>query len=370
MDQTPNWHDTGIDDDKPYAQPHPIIPLEPLTPEEAMDIHMARVREEESAWTERSHKSRLSWWLEWCEKEDITNLNDLTGRDILRYRDWRRMQNGKNPDDVPISKQTLKSALDTLRVYLQHAAEGNGVHPMLPQQIDPPTLSKGDHARDVMLDADRSEDVLEYLRKYEYCSLTHVVVELLWHSGARMGGIRSLDVDDCHLGDDPYLELNHRPETDTPLKNETDGERPVAISDGIARLLRDWRDDRRPDVEDEYGREPLLTTTRGRVSRTTIRNHTYWATRPCHYNGGECPHDRDLDECEATQRKQYASTCPGSVSPHALRRGAITHWLDRDWQREHVSERANVSERVIEEHYDEREDLRKMEQRRQNLDRI
>lgn len=369
MSNTHNWQDSGTDPDDPYSQPHPQIPLEELSPQEALDIHLGRLREDSADWTENSHKSRLKWWLRWCEQEDIDDLTDVTGRDILRYRDWRRMQNGKDPEDVPIARSTLKTNLDTLRVYLRHAVEANGVHPILPEQIDPPTLSKEDRAREVYLGGDRAEDVLEYLRKYEYCSLTHVIAEVLWHTGVRMGALRSLDLDDCHLGDTPYLDLQHRPKADTPLKNKADGERPVAISDGVGRLLRDWRDNQRPDVGDEYGREPLVTTTHGRISRTTIRNHIYWVTRPC-FDANECPHDKDPETCNAAARKQMASQCPGSVSPHAIRRGAITHWLDNDWERTHVSERANVSEKVIEEHYDQRSDLRKMEQRRRNLDNI
>ena len=364
----PHWTDEGTEPNDAYRQPHPPRRLETMSPQEAMDIHMARVREEGANWTERSHKSRLSWWLQWCEMQDIDDLTEVTGRDILQYRDWRRQQNGKDPEDVPISAATLKTNLDTLRVYLKHAANANGVHPMLPDQIDPPTLCKDDHARDVHLDAERAETILEHLRKYQYCSLTHIIAELLWHSGCRMGGIRALDVEDCELGENPYLELVHRPDSDTPLKNKSDGERPVAISDGIARLIDDWMDEQRPDGEDEYGREALLTTTHGRVSRNTIRTHIYAVTRPC--TVGDCPHDRDPDECKANQRMQWASQCPGSVSPHAVRRGALTHWLDSDWQREHVSERANVSERVLENHYDQRTEIRKMEQRRDNLDRL
>lgn len=367
-DSNPYQHGRGTDPDNPYQQPHPGVPLEPLDPEEAYEIHLARMREDAADWTIQSHESRLKWWLQWCELQDIDELNDLTGRDIIRYRDWRRNQNAKNPENVPISSSTLKTNIDTLRVYLQHAAEAGGVHPMLAEQIDPPSLSDEDQARDVMLDAERAETVLEHLRKYKYCTLTHVCTEILWHTGMRMGASRSLDLGDCNLDEEsPYLELHHRPERDTPLKNKSDGERPVAISKGVARLLRDWRDDKRPDVEDEHGREALLTTVNGRVARTTIRNNVYSVSRPCVVDD-ECPHDRDPDSCDAAQRKQWACKCPGSVSPHAVRRGAITHWLDSDWRRSHVSERANVSEDVIEEHYDQRQEIRKMEQRRQHLD--
>lgn len=366
----PYQNEQNHDPNNPYGQPHPGVPLESLDPEEALEIHIARMREDASDWTIQSHQSRLDWWIQWCELKDIEDLNDLTGRDIIRYRDWRRNQNAKNPENVPISSSTLKTNIDTLRVYLRHAAEAGGVHPMLPEQIDPPTLSDEDQARDVMLDADRAEDVLEYLRKYEYCTLTHVIVEILWHSGMRMGAARSLDIEDCELDDDnPYLHLHHRADSDTPLKNKSAGERPVAISSGVSRLLKDWVDNQRPDTEDDYGRQALLTTQQGRISRTTIRNHVYAITRPCEV-GEECPHDREPETCEATGRKQWASKCPGSVSPHAVRRGAITHWLDSDWRRAHVSERANVSEAVIEDHYDQRAEIRKMEQRRQHLDDI
>lgn len=362
--------DNPYDDDIPdaYRQSHPPVQLQEMSPQEALDIHLNRVREEHATWTRDSHESRLSWFIEWCRLEDIDDLNDLTGRDILRFRDWRRQQNKKDPDDVPIARSTLKAALDTLRVFLKNAARANGVHPWLPHQIDPPTLSKED-ARDIHISADRAHEILEYQRKYEYCEFQHICFEVIWHTGMRMGAARSLDLSDCNLGDDPYLELEHEPDEDTPLKNGVDGERPVAISDNIARLLRDWRDDKRPDVEDEYGREPLLATNHGRASRTTIRNAIYACTRPCKY-GDECPHDREPAECEPAKNKNRACLCPGSVSPHPIRRSAITHWLDRDWRRAHVSERADVSEKIIEEHYDEREDIRKMEQRRQNLDRL
>ena len=94
----------------------------------------------------------------------------------------------------------------------------------------------------------------------------------------------------------------------------------------------------------------------------------YRWTRPCAH-GKECPHDRDPDDCEANVRSA-ASKCPSSVSPHAIRHGSITHSLNSEIPDKVVSDRANVSPQVIEQHYDRRTEREKMEQRRDYLDNL
>jgi hypothetical protein len=119
---------------------------------------------------------------------------------------------------------------------------------------------------------------------------------------------------------------------------------------------------------DDHGRRPLLTTVYGRPALSTVAQYSYRSSQPCAY-GKECPHDRDPDDCDATVAGSE-SLCPSSVSPHAIRRGAITHHLNSDVPETAVGDRANVSQGVLEKHYDQRSKRDKMEQRREHLDDV
>lgn len=153
----------------------------------------------------------------------------------------------------------------------------------------------------------------------------------------------------------------------TPLKNGEPAERYVAIKPDTVDLLDDWIAENRPEVTDSNGREPLITTAQGRVSRACVRDTMYRITRPCHY-GEECPHSREPEDCEAViGRQKSASKCPSSRSPHPVRRGSITRHLSDDVPEKVVSDRCDVSQEVLEKHYDQRSEERKVEQRREYL---
>ena len=218
-----------------------------------------------------------------------------------------------------------------------------------------------------MLESDRADEVLEYLAKYGYASRPHVAVALMWHTLMQVGAIHSLDVED-YDPESQSIAVVHRPETGTTIKNGENGERLVALSNEVCQLLDDWIADKRPEGEDEFGCRPLLSTSKARAHRTTLRGDCYRATRPC-VVAGDCPHDRDIETCEAIT---YTAPfdCPSSVSPHALRRGGITHHLNNEVPKDVVGDRANVTREVFDEHYDRRDQREKTEQRRMLLDNI
>lgn len=339
----------------------PAMPLEPIEPSTAVELYLDDRRNELSEASQYGHRSRLRHFLRWCAENDITNLNELNGRDLHRFRLWRR----SDGDLAPI---TEKTQMDTIRVFIRWAATIDAVPSDLHAKVVSPSMAETDEAKDVKLDTEVANRILDYLSSYEYASVRHVSLMLMWRALLRRGAVRMLDVD-SYDSQEMSLEVEHRPETDTPLKNKQRGDRFIALDDETCAVLDDWLADRRPDVEDDYGRSPLLASQEGRLHGTTIQNYVYSVTTPCLVTS-ECPHNRVIDECDAAGVRTGASKCPSSISPHAVRRGAITHWLESDVPEPIVSARANVSTEVLDKHYDRRTERKKMEQRRKYLDQV
>lgn len=332
--------------------------LEPIDPETALELYLADKENDLAEASLEAHEYRLNHLVRWCNQQDITNLNTLTGRQLHEYRLWRR-------DEGDLSKVAEKTQMDTVRVFIRWLESIDGVEQDLSEKVLSPSITPDENSRDVMLDSERATEVLAHLEKYEYATIDHVAIALMWHTMMRVGGVHALDVED-YDAEEQYLEVRHRPDTGTPIKNKGDGERLVALSDQLCTLLDDWIENQRPEVKDDYNRRPLLASRRGRAQKTTLREYVYQWSRPCAIGNG-CPHDRDPEECEAIPHGS-ASKCPSSVSQHAIRRGSITHSLNNDMPDKVVSDRANVSQAVIDQHYDRRTEREKMEQRRDYLD--
>jgi site-specific recombinase XerD len=354
--------------------------LEPLEPREAMELWLDRLQSTRADETIQSYRYRIEQFVEWCESEGIHNLNALTSRDVFRYDSDRRSED--------LSVKTLNNQLGTLKLFIQFCARMDAVKPTLPAKIEVPTVTVSDRVNDELLPAERAEDVLSSLRRYERASRMHVMFELVWHTGCRLGGLQALDLSDCFLDesdlerlkhvdyieaealeqvDVPFIYFRHRPES-TPLKNKQSGERPVALSEEVAGYLREYIEVNRVSRTDEEDRRPLFTTEKGdtaRVSKSSIRRIVYIVTQPCRW--GSCPHGREPESCEATEHGKEAR-CPSSRSPHPIRTGAVTNMRDQGWPPEVVAERVNATPEVIREHYDHPDPIRRMQSRRDFVD--
>lgn len=335
--------------------------LKPIRPAEAKKLYLSQRESEVSQSTIQAHHYRLKHFVHWCEEvEEIENLNELSGRDLQRFKMWRR-------DDGDLNNVTLVTQLSTLRVFIGWCENIDAVAEGLHDKILLPSLSKTEDRRDAMLDAEAAEKLIEYLRQFEFGTRTHALVEVLWLTGMRIGAVHSIDVAD-YDPENQTVELLHRPETGTRLKNKEDGERVVSLNAEVCDVLEAYLQYHRIEAVDDYDRKPLLTSSEGRPAKSSLRDSIYRISRPCIYTG-DCPHGRQKASCEAMETNK-ASKCPSSVSPHAIRRGSITHHLSEDVPEKIVGDRMNVSLDVLEKHYDRRSEEEKAEQRRDYLDGV
>jgi site-specific recombinase XerD len=328
--------------------------LQKMPPDVAKDLYIEHRQGEVSDATLQSHGYRLDQFVEWCERQGIESMSEIDGVALHEYRVSRRDEDGIKP-------VTLQGQLSTLRQFLRVCASVDAVADELAENILLPTVSKGAQSSDELLEADRAKVALEYLDEYQYASRQHVELLLFWRTSRRRGGLRARDVEDFDQNE-PALEVRHRPDSDTQLKNGEWSERDISIADRVAEVLEDYLADCRIEIEDEFGREPLLTTAQGRPALSTLKRDMYQVTRPCEY-GCECPHERDTAECEALE-SGMASKCPSSRSPHAIRTGSVTAYLDEGTPKPVLADRVDMSEDTMELHYDKASNRERMYRRR------
>jgi len=87
--------------------------LEPISAAEAKEMYLEQRKREVSDSTIQAHHYRLKHFVKWCEDvADIENLNSIGGRDLQRFKTWRR-------DDGDLNNVTMVTQLSTLRVFIR-----------------------------------------------------------------------------------------------------------------------------------------------------------------------------------------------------------------------------------------------------------
>ncbi|WP_058825920.1 site-specific integrase [Haloferax sp. Q22] len=306
--------------------------------------------------TLKNYRTSLRQFCNWLDEQGVQTLNNLDSELIQRYKEYRLSN---------VKVITARQDMMTIKQFIEFCEHITAVPRGMADMVRIPQVSENDEICDDLLTREEAVGVLDFLSKYQYASNRHVTLLILWKTGMRISGLRALDLGDFDEGR-PALQLRHRPETGTPLKNKEKAERDVLITPDMAEVITDYIDQNRPNVEDEHGRKPLLASKSGRVVETTIQRYVYTATRPCIYNGGNCPFNRELDTCEALSWNA-SSKCPGSVSPHALRRGYVTAARNAGQPKDVTGERVNMSGKVLDKHYDKGTSAEKAERRRNHI---
>ena len=361
---------------QPAADEEPIIAngntsLRSEHPVEVVEYFLTTHRNQWSESTFSDYSYDLTRLLEYFEYADIDDISIITSRDIEGFRQWRQR-------DGNILLATLHGQLSNIRVFIKWCERVEIVEEGLSDDIKMPDLEPSDVVSHTRIEPETAAQIREYYENLPYVPQEYAMWSLMWSVLLRLGGLRSLDLNHYYR-EEGYIELHHRPDEDTPLKNGTSdvegegGEREVNLPDWVCEVLNTYIDGtgdpnhpQRKEATDEYGRKPLFTTRSGRVSKATIRRNLYKITQPCRH-GGECPDDLNPNTCAARNNNDRLSRCPANVSPHPVRRGGICHQLNQGMSKQTICERADVSRRVLNRHYDLRTKQEAREQRRREL---
>lgn len=256
--------------------------------------------------------------------------------------------------------------MTAVRQFLRYLERFDATPPGIVDKVHLPALQKDDRRRDEEIEPERVRETVQHLERFKYASRDHIILLILWRTGIRNGALHSLDLEDFTELEDSssVLQLSHRPETGTALKNGSDGERPVNLREEVAETIQAYIDHNRIETEDSHGRKPLLTSYNGRYSKDQIKKTVQYWTCPLVTGIGEAC------DCEEEPVKENAKDCSRSRGPHCVRSASITYWRRNDIPVEVVSDRMNVQREVIEEHYDRRTEEGKARQRRKYLDSV
>lgn len=195
------------------STPHGI---EPISPSSAYGKYLDSIEGEKAGGTVYSHQSRLKYFVRWCqmtdedeEKEEIESMHDLRPSHINEWKTWRK-------DEYDLKKITLKTHLDTLRVFFRWCARNDYVFDGLIDAVPHLSVKREDQVNETWLPPERGNQIKEYVRKYASVE-KRAIFELFWATGLRLCSVHSLDVDDFDA-EDRYVSLEHRPEQGTTLK--------------------------------------------------------------------------------------------------------------------------------------------------------
>jgi len=310
--------------------------------------------------TIRNRRQHVPKFLKFADEADINYASDLTVAVIEAYADeiCNRYENNSDATSITEAK--------TSRAFLNHAlryAECN-VGITFPLKKDEMGLSMP--LRKVSLATDRASELIPNDGDFGYAERHTALLTLCWCTMLRIGELRALDREDFDT-DEGVLHVQHRPEQGTPIKNGDDegeektrgGERYWPLPDDVVTVLGDYLTSKDSHPLDKNGREALFTTEEGRASDSTLRRDIYEATS-CKYadkprEGGE--------DCDGTCNRD-SPICPYSVSPHAVRHGAIEYHLDNGMTIDEVEYFGDVSRDVLLSRYDNRSERRKMKSKR------
>lgn len=353
-DSSRQGQDQGVEEVRtPFANSLPILQ------DEVADFEASK-KEDVKGSTWKTYERTLGHFVEFLAEQEVQELGDIKTRHFRRFDAWLRKQGNK--------KTTRNKKLRQLKTVVQDWViffNDRGADREWERAIDraKPAVSPEEASRaKERVPTDKAERVVSRRRFIAHQLLESrelrdaAVLGILVDAGPRKSEITGLDVDDFIGGERPRLKFVDRTETGTNLKNGWSHEREAHVSKETAESIMLYLEHGRPDLQDEYGRQPLFHSGGDngnpltRISKKTVEDISYGYTRPCELQG-ECSLGKSVDDCPHTSNTQ-ARGCPESDRPHAWRGTAANiMYYERGMPKDRVSDRMGLSVKILEKHY-------------------
>ena len=317
----------------------------PYSPSRLIKLYQDHRDGEVGEKTHRNNWGHPRDFREWCERNDVDDLRDLTGLELRSF--GVRLKQDREPT-------TIRNHISTVRTFLRWLHRVDVLGKNLAHALESPDGPDEQKARDVMTEPEEVETLLDYFDRFEYATVRHVVLVLLWHAAVGWGHSgRSTSKTTCPTRRPQPTTASSSsdtdPNTDTALKNAEGGERKPCI---------------RPDYcEGRRRRHPDEPAGRAGRTRQEPARHQQERSVPRELVSGDGLRDDPalLLHQRVPPRQGLGGLRSGSVrvgrqapveclaSPG---RGSITYHLrEKDWGYD-ASQRFDVSVKVLKKHYD------------------
>ena len=163
--------------------------IESMRPEDAVEQYVQSRKLDSVQSTVQNVRYRLKQFRVWADENGLDDTNAMSGRKAEQFKIWRVTECG-------INAVTLQQHLRTFRQFLRWCEANDAVEPGVADKVIIPQVDDEEKASDDYLGPEQTEEILDYLTKYEYSSLRHVIFHTLWHTGMRTSSLRALNLGD------------------------------------------------------------------------------------------------------------------------------------------------------------------------------
>lgn len=295
---------------------------------------------------------------DFIQSQNIEDLNDVEPKTVNRWHQaMQRKGNARTTRDQKLT--LLRSFFEWTESQWRVSNDERSITEPIERMRNDLSVSPDEKSRagdeDRIISVDKAEKILGELARHEYASREMTEFLLIYHVGLRQSGIRSINCGDVRPEDDIIKVKNLPEDRGVRLKKGDNGERHVVIKQAVMNVVQDYMNSNRSEPND--GSNALFTTNFGRISKSTLYKDIEYLTR-C----GDCE-----DKGGKALTKKNASQCSESISPHDLRRVAVTRMRDNGMTWEAISGRANSSIDVLKQFYDSASSSEKAERRRKEV---